>query len=205
MQKFTYKQELYRKIIHLSSIWIAFAIYFLKLKVVLPLFLACAALVFIYEILRRKSNPHTQFITGIFGKLLRDDEKQSDKFKMSGAIYFFISAFLCSFFFPKSAAIAAMTVLVLGDSAAALVGGKFGRIKFSTLGKSLEGSAAFFAVSVIAVFVISKIIAVESNFLMAGMLGCVAGTLAELVAKKILIDDNLLVPLMTGAVITFFI
>jgi len=200
MKNISYQNELYRKAIHLSSIWIIFAIYFLGKNYLLAIFSMGILLVLFYEFMRRGDNFIADVLNKVFSKILREDESIKDKFKLSGAIYVFISALLCTIFFTKIIAITAMTVLILGDTAAALVGKKIGKIKFKSLGKTLEGSIAFFIISVIGVFLISMILEVNHGYIIAAISGIFIATLVELISKKIFIDDNLSIPLTVGGI-----
>ena len=82
--------------------------------------------------------------------------------------------------------------MILGDMSAALVGKMWGRTKL--LGKkSLEGSAACFVVCVlIALVKLNPVIAI---------IGALVATIVELIPFPI--DDNLTVPLVSGAVMHF--
>lgn len=123
--------------------------------------------------------------------LLRSHEKKG---AITGATYYLIGLFLCIVIFQKSVAIACILFIILGDTAAALVGKRWGRIKLIG-NKSLEGSAACFAVCIlITLFLINPIV---------GITGAFFATLTELLPLRI--DDNLTVPLVSGAIMQLMI
>jgi dolichol kinase len=103
------------------------------------------------------------------------------------------AAFLASVT-PPAVAAAAMTDLVLGDAAAALVGRRWGQHRYGE--KSVEGSLACFAVCWLAtaLLVPGRTVAVLAS-------ACVA-TLLE--ARPLGLDDNLAMPLGAAAVLVWW-
>ena len=202
MSEFKYKNEIYRKFIHLSSLWIPAASYHFEKPIMLYVFGGLCVLALVYEIVRQQDNALSKILNFLFSRVLRDEEKQ-ENFKLSGAIYVFISAFLCVLFFSKLIAVTSMLVMIVGDAAAALIGRKFGRIKFKSFGKSLEGSAAFFTASFLTVLLIPQIIQVQSGYIFASSVAIFIATFVEFISKKIHIDDNLSIPLTVGGVMMF--
>ena len=197
MPTFSYRHEVYRKLIHLSSLWMAAAIYFLAQNEALVLFAVAAVAVLSYEVIRRQDNAVARLLEKILGAALRPDEK-GKKFKPSGAIYMLIAAFLSTLLFPNLIAITAMSMMLTGDAAAALVGKRFGRVK--VLNKSIEGSAAFFVVALATAAIIAASVPVATGYMYAATIAAAAATTVELVSKKLYIDDNLSVPLAAGSV-----
>ena len=95
-------------------------------------------------------------------------------------------------------AVAAVTVLGLGDPIAALVGRRWGRIR-TLNGRSLEGSLAFFVAAELACIPLLMWMA-ELSLAEAAMIGAgasLAGAVAETLCRRV--DDNLAVPLAAGA------
>ena len=66
-----------------------------------------------------------------------------------------MAGFAVTFLFPKEAAATALTVMFLGDTAAALFGRKYGKHKINDGKKSVEGSLAFFSVSLAVLYFFS--------------------------------------------------
>ncbi len=145
---------------------------------------------FTVELLKWLSPRFADLFFRILTPLLRSHERKG---AVTGATYYLVSAFLCSLFFAKVLAIVCIFFMVLGDMAAALVGKMWGRTKLMG-GKSLEGSAACFIVCVAVAFL------VKLNPVIA-IIGALVATIVELIPFPI--DDNLTVPLISGAVMHF--
>ena len=182
--------ELLRKSIHVSGLILPVIYYFFlerpMMLVLMGILTGCALVV---ELLKWLSPAFSAFFFQIFAALLRTHERKG---AITGATYYLISAFLCVSLFAKELAIVCIFFMILGDMAAALVGKKWGRTKL--LGrKSLEGSAACFVVcTAIALVVLNPVIAI---------VGALVATIVELIPFPI--DDNLTVPLISGAVMHF--
>ena len=195
---FSYQQELLRKSVHLSSLWMVLAVCFLPRIFLLFLFGVLLILNICIEYGYYKNQPFCQTVYGkLFGKMLR--EKETDgKFHLSGSPYVLGAAFTVTFLFPKEAAATALTVMFLGDTAAALFGRKYGKHKINDGKKSVEGSLAFFSVSLAVLYFFSIVYDFPALVWMAGIGGIFLATLAEVYEDKLRIDDNLSVPLCVG-------
>ena len=106
---------------------------------------------------------------------------------------------LCLCFFGKEVAAIALTVMLISDSAAALVGRSVGKIKIYK-NKTLEGTLAFFVSAV----VINLLFWPLYPFTAGSIVACLVATLAEVYEDKIEIDDNLSVPVFFSVVLNFF-
>ena len=178
--------ELLRKSIHLSGLILPVIYLFLDKSIMSVLMGILTGFALAVELVKWYSPDFGEFFFRIFKPLLRTHERKG---AMTGATYYLISAFLCILLFDKTFAIVCIFFMILGDMAAALVGKKWGRTKL--LGrKSLEGSAACFIVcTVIALVKLNPVIAI---------VGALVATIVELIPFPI--DDNLTVPLISGAV-----
>lgn len=196
--EFSYRQELLRKSVHLSSLWMVFAVCLIPQMPLLILFGTLLVLNVAVEYGYYKKQPFCNTVYGkLFGRMLR--EKETDgKFHLSGSPYVLGAAFAVTFLFPKEAAATALAVMLLGDTAAALVGRKIGKHKINNGKKSVEGSLAFFCVSSLTLYVFSKIYDFPALVCMAGLGGIFTAMLAEIYEDKIRIDDNFSVPLCVG-------
>ncbi len=121
-----------------------------------------------------------------------------------GTVLFPVSFVLViALFFHSShpeAAAAGIVVMALGDAAAALIGVPFGRHRYTLLGakKSLEGSAAMFVVSAVAVFsVLLYFEASPSAAMIVALALATVGTALEAAGKYGL--DNFTVPVACSA------
>jgi dolichol kinase len=188
-----YIKEIKRKAIHLSSLWIPMLYLYTDKNLILSLLVPLSILAIMIDLSRKYIGPLNNFINELIGDLMRDDEKTSDSF--SGATYLFMSSTLTIFIFTKEVAIFSLLVLMISDSFAALIGKKIGRIKI--LDKSLEGSISF-AISAMIIYYVLVTCYGFSLPLTLSMLAVFAGTMAELVAKKVKLDDNFIIPLAVG-------
>ena len=179
--------ELARKVIHVSSSTIPLIYWFWLDREWMLKGLIFIALGFLTaEYLRFHWSAGRTMFFKIFGAALRHHESV----RLTGATYVFTSAVLAVFLFPKPVAVASLLVLSLADTAAALVGIPLGKHRF--LKKSLEGSLAFFVVTnLILWWYFPDLLWM---LLIAGVV-----TLAE--AYPFGLDDNFVIPLLTGALL----
>lgn len=194
------KKELYRKGIHLSSLWIPAAIYFMPKLVLIPILLIILIGNVVLEYGNFKKYPWARKSFGVlFFRTLRNKEMNREHFQFTGAIYVLSSSLLCLCFFGKEVAAIALTVMLISDSFSALIGRSFGKIKINK-NKTLEGSLAFFVSAV----VINMLFWPIYPFSMVSVCACLVATLAELYEDKIEIDDNLSVPIFFSIALTWF-
>jgi dolichol kinase len=182
--------EIRRKIVHLATLIVPAGYVMTSRETVLvfviPLFLGLLAV----DVLRHfHPGLASLFKRFFFGKVLREEEKPT----LMGSTYFLFSTILTLLLFPKPIAIASLLILILSDTAAALVGMAIGRTRI--FGKTLEGSAAFFLVSLLIVWLYPNL----PRF--SGTLAALGGTVIELLPIRL--NDNLSIPLVTGAIMFF--
>ena len=112
------------------------------------------------------------------------------------ASYVFLSSCIVISLFSKEIAIVTLLIMSISDSLAALIGKKYGKIKFQD--KTLEGSITFFLSSMVIILFFPNI------DLFAGIFSVIITTLIE--SSKIFnIDDNLTVPLSFSIFYSFFL
>lgn len=190
-EQIDYKNELARKSIHLASILIPI-IYFhitkeLALMLLIPMFLGF----FVVDALKMFVKPVADLYYKHFGPMLRPHELDVSQRNFNGATYVTLAAVLVVWLFPKIIAIASFAILILADTAAALVGRKIGRVKIGA--KTLEGSIAFFVFALLVVFVTPRLNPA------VGLAIAIASTVAELYPIRLgnwNVDDNLTIPLV---------
>lgn len=181
--------ELLRKSIHLAGLILPVIYFFLDKPMMLMVMGVLTGIAVTVELVKWFSPDFGKFFFQIFAPMLRRHERRG---AMTGATYYMISVFLCVLFFSKTLAIVCIFFMVLGDLAAALVGRMWGKTKL--LGtKSLEGS--------IACFVVCAAIALVQLHPIIGIIGALVATIVEMMPFPI--DDNLTVPLVSGAVMHF--
>ena len=181
--------ELLRKSIHLTGLILPVIYFFLDKPTMLIGMGVLTGIALTVELVKRFSPDFGNFFFQVFAPMLRGHERKG---AMTGATYYIISTFLCILFFAKTLAIVCIFFMVLGDLAAALIGRMWGKTKL--LGtKSLEGS--------LACFVVCTAIALVKLPPVIGIIGALVATIVEMMPVPI--DDNLTVPLVSGAVMHF--
>lgn len=190
----SFKKELFRKSIHLSSLWIPAFIYFVHPGLSIIIF----SLLFVLDALLEYGNyKKWRWARRTFGilffKTLRNKERKRTKFQVSGSLYVLLAAVACTFLFSKAIAVIALTVMLISDTCAALFGKAYGTRKLRA-SKSLEGTTAFFMSALFVMMIYNPIFPVTY----ASILACIIATLAEMYEDKLEIDDNLSIPLFVG-------
>ncbi len=189
-----YKSELLRKSIHLTSLLIPVVYYFipleLGLKILVPITLFSVAI----DTLKLFSKKFRRLFIKTFGFMLREHELDESKHTYTGASFVLLSAVITAVIFPKVIMITAFSILIISDTAAALIGRRFGKHKF--LAKSLEGSLAFFVSAVLVVLVTPKITYSVEEYLI-GIAGAAVATFGENLSYG-WADDNFVIPLSAG-------
>jgi dolichol kinase len=182
--------EIKRKMVHLATLVIPLGYALTSEKTVLTFLLPFFLCYLFVDLLRHfHSGMASLFQKYFFGRVLREAEKQS----LMGSTYFLFSSLLTILLFPKSIAIASLLILILSDTASALIGKWIGKVPI--FGKTLEGSAAFLFSSLMIVWLYPNL----GRFW--GTLGALGATLIEMMPIKV--DDNLTIPIVAGAIMLF--
>jgi len=184
------KVEITRKIVHLTTLIIPVGYAFTSEETVLlflvPFFLCYLSV----DLLRHfHAGMASLFRKYFFGIVLREEEKPT----LMGSTYFLFSSILTILLFPKPIAIASLLILILSDTAAALVGKGIGKIPIYR--KTLEGAIAFFFSSLLIVWIYPDL----DRF--SGILAALGATVIE--TLPIPLDDNLTIPLIAGTIMFF--
>lgn len=190
-----FRNELARKAIHLFSLSIPLIYFFISRSLALALLVPLTAAFVGIDLARFYIPIVSRWFTRWFGWLLRKHEQDINVKRLNGASHVLISAALCVLLFPKIITINAFTILIISDSTSALFGRRFGRHRF--LGKSLEGSMAFFVSAVIVILAAPKVQYVPMEYII-GIIAAAVGAVVE--AASVHIDDNLSIPLSVGIV-----
>ena len=183
----TLRHEAWRKALHLSTlalpVWMVLAPPPWRLGGLL------FALVFFLavDILRLRWEPFRR----LFHLRLGDSLRPSERHGLTSSHYLTFMACLLAWSMPERLGAAALAMPIVGDAAAAMVGRRFGRVRFG--GKSLEGSAACLAGCWVAgaLFLPTQLLALAAAALVA--------TVVE--ALPLGVDDNLSVPLVAALVL----
>ena len=192
----SFYNEFRRKAIHLFALTIPIG-YFLLPKIpsllILSPFVAGAIMI---DIVRLRKLPLHGLLDRLLGPVLRDHEERD----FAGASYILSASFLSILLFGKSVAIAAISFIILGDIAAALVGRRFGKTKIpwnltkvnspGSNRKSVEGSLSCLFMCLITALVVPQLP------LWIGIAGAVIATMVE--GINLPVNDNFSVPLLSG-------
>ncbi len=194
----SFYNEFKRKAIHLFALSIPIGYFFLTKTPSLLILTPFALGAILIDIIRLKKLPLHGFLNRLLGPVLRDHEDAD----FAGSSYILSASVLTILFFDKSVAITAISFVILGDIAAALVGRKFGKtkIRWNLLGKnhsrqtpkSLEGSLSCL------VMCLSVAVVVPHVPLWIGIVGALVATMVEGISLPI--NDNFSVPLISGLI-----
>lgn len=191
------KTEIYRKALHLSSLWIPAFIWIADKNLSTTVF----GILFLGNLLieyaaYKKYKTIRELFRRLFIKTLRHKEVTTATFTPSGSLYIFAAAFTSVMLFTKSAAVAGLCVMLISDSAAAIYGKIFGKTRFQN-GKSLEGTMAFFLSALIVLRFVCPAISPTARISVA-----ILAAMVEFFENKLNIDDNFAIPVITGLALT---
>lgn len=173
-------QSVWRNLFHFSGIVIPVACLVLGKGVAMTLNVVLFLASVIVEVLRIKGRLRLAFAQ----KHIKEKEQRGP----TGSFYFLLGSLLTLLFFDTRIAIPVIMVLAVSDPLSSLIGRRLGRTR--VLGKSLEGTCAFFLSSF-------AILAFFSFGLSHMLLAACVMAAAELFTPKPL-DDNLTIPLAGG-------
>ena len=185
-----------RKSLHLLAMIIPVGMFFLgktnSLLILVPL---CLLALFL-EVTRVKSAKIAALVDIIFGSMMRTKERPplGSPVVINGATWVLLTATLLVFIFPVKIAASAMIMFMLADAAAALIGRRFGRIRWGSLDKTVEGSLAFFVVALASISFFDPLNWIESVI--------IAAFSSFLELMPVPLNDNLYVPLLTAALLS---
>ena len=135
----SWRRELARKAIHLSSTAVPVALAVgIERRIALFVLGALAIIAIAVEVTRAGLPSAAARFQSFFHPLLRAHETT----RVTGATWLVTSMFAAVLLLDRDAAIVATWAAAVGDTAAALIGMRFGRMRSARDGKSLEGSAA---------------------------------------------------------------
>lgn len=182
----TYSSEVRRKLVHLVALLIPVGYYFFpsepQAKAIL---LGCMIVAIVIDTFRLGEPRYRNLLHSLSGELIRPGEKAN----LLGSTCLLISAAITVFLFPKPIAVAALCFLIIGDTVAALVGRRLGRIHLFGK-KTLAGSLALFA----SAFAVASVIpGLETRTAWAG---AIVAAVAE--ALPVPVDDNFSIPILSG-------
>lgn len=182
--------EIRRKAVHLATLIIPIG-YGLISQTAILTFLIPFFLLYLAVDLLRHFHPGlaTLFKKYFFGRVLRDEEER----RLMGSTYFLFASILTILLFPKTIAIVSLLILILSDTAAALVGKGMGRRRLFR--KTVEGTLAFLVSSLMIVWLYPGLDR------LVGSVAALGATLIEMLPLPL--DDNLTIPLCAGTFMFF--
>ena len=186
-------EEIKRKIIHLGNSVIPLSYYFFvqdRMTMVWILFSVTICFVTV-DYFRSRIVWIQKWFQIFFSPMLRKHELEG---KLTGATWVFIGGTISVFLFEKDIAVLALLFMSVGDTVAALIGQRYGKIKIGK--KSIEG----FAGGLISCIFVS--IFFPSVIWINRITGSLVASLTEL--SPIPVDDNLMIPLISGGIMTLF-
>lgn len=193
--KFSYTSEVQRKTLHLLALVIPFGMWGLGTPLSLYIVGTSALVAVAADLIRAYSSAFNSWIRWIFGPLMRAEElpEVGEGVTFNGATCVLVGAALLALLFPLRVAVPVLTMTMLADAAAALVGRRLGRHPWGSLPATVEGSAAFVATG----------FAVMAGFgsLAVGPAAASVVVAAAVEAVPAPVNDNIRVPLIAGAVV----
>ena len=189
-----YAAELRRKALHLLALIVPLFMAVVgkdALIILIPLTLLALA----GDYFRARSKVFARFIRRTFGFMMRKEEiaPVGGPIRINGATWVLITATVLAIIFPARIAAGSFAMFMVSDAAAALVGRRFGQLRWWGTRRTLEGSAAFVATGLI-------IMAVLPGFTFwVGAVSVLFAALAEAAPGPL--NDNIRVPLVAATVI----
>ena len=194
----SYGYEVFRKAIHLSSLWMVASIAYFPKWFNIALFASLLTVLLFVEYGNHKRWPiFTKTYGAMFNRILREEETQ-ESFHPSGAPHLIAGALTVTILFPEIVAMTALSVMLVGDTFAALIGRKLGRHKINAGTKSIEGSIAFWLFSFIVLILFWHTSSQPLSFILFGTLGITLAMFAEIYENHLHIDDNFSIPVIVG-------
>jgi diacylglycerol kinase (CTP) len=159
--------------------------------------LVAAAMGFAVDLLRMRFSKFNHVILKFMGPLMRKSEATG----FSGLPFYALGVGLTILFYDKHVALLSIMFLVFADPIASFVGVNYGHDKILP-NKSLQGSLAALVVCYLVTFIYLSELGVSAfNIILFSFLAAIIGALSEL-ASAFNIDDNLTIPVVSGAGIT---
>jgi len=187
------QQEIKRKSLHLLTLLSPLLYNILPYNTSLIISASLVIIDLIAETIRLLYPSVNRLMLKIFEGAYREKEKEN----VSTLIWTLSGTFLTIFLFSENKNVVTLSLLYLslGDTVAALVGVKFGKIRLGSRGKSLEGSLAFFLIAFLCSLFFVKI---EYAFISAFL-----GAAIEFLPLPI--DDNFVLPIFIAGLLSILI
>ncbi|PSQ92172.1 MAG: phosphatidate cytidylyltransferase [Bacteroidetes bacterium SW_4_67_19] len=204
-----YREELRRKALHLLALALPLGTALLGKTVALWVLGPAALLALTCDALRSRSRRFARLIQRVVGRMMRADEWASESeqelsadaffgIRVNGATWTLVTMALLVALFPAPVAVAAFSLFMIGDAAAALVGRRWGRTCWGDGPRTVEGTAAFVGMAGLAVAPLAAFGYLPAPWWAAALAVAVAAG-AEALPRPL--NDNLRVPLTAALVL----
>ena len=184
-----------RKALHLLALVIPLGMWSLGNPLALYLLGGSALIAVAADVTRAYSSGFNAWIRTIFGPLMRAEELPDvgTRVTFNGATCVLVGAALLTLLFPLRIAVPVLTMTMLADAAAALVGRRIGRHNWGSLSATVEGSTAFVltGLAVMAAFPSLVYASAAASVVVA----------AAIEALPLPVNDNIRVPLVAAAIV----
>lgn len=196
-QSFSFKGELMRKTLHISSSVIPIAYFFLERNLLLEILLPIITAMLLVEFLKYKSSFVYDMYLKIFKVMLREHEFDLRRVRFNGATWLLLGDIASIIIFPKLIAITGMLLLSLSDSFSAIIGKTYGKKQYAP-NRSIIGSLTFFVVGILIVFLTPKYFYTSQEYALAA--GAVFFT-TLIDALNLPTDDNFTIPIISSVLL----
>lgn len=180
-----YGAEIRRKLLHLFALTIPIGYHFVSRWEAVGIVIAAFTAALVVDLGRIRGWSIQRIWQRYTDPIVRPREARA----FTGAAHILFSGWLCPLFLSLPAAATGMVTIILGDTAAALVGRRWGRHRY-TGNRSLEGSLAFFLAALIGAWLVPGV------SLLLGTAAALLATVVEGLSRRV--DDNLTVPVIVG-------
>ncbi|MFB0515802.1 MAG: diacylglycerol/polyprenol kinase family protein [Candidatus Neomarinimicrobiota bacterium] len=177
-----------RKLIHLGSSVLPLGYWIIGRDAAIVALIVLTVLMLAIEAARMNSTWGRALYQRFLGSVTRPSEER----RPTGATYVFIGALVAAILFTPTIAILSMLFMSIGDTAASLVGQRYGRIRIGD--KSLEGTLACFLTCLLLALLADLTWPVT-------LAGAATAALAELIPWP-LVNDNTAIPVLSGGAMT---
>ena len=144
------------------------------------------------DVLMHYHGPTRRIMHSLVGSMLRPHEVMQDVFRLTGASWVLIAAMLTFLVFPKVISTTSFSVLIVSDTAAALIGRRYGKRRF--LDKSLVGSMFFVISALLVTLVYQQVFGLGTWFFVAGVAASLVCAVVEAASIRLKLDDNISIP-----------
>ena len=147
------------------------------------------------DVVRAYSSSFNEWIRWIFGPLMRAEELPSvgERVTFNGATCVLVGAALLGLIFPLRVAVPILTMTMLADAAAALVGRRLGQHSWGRFSATVEGSAAFIVTGLLV------IVWFPALALGPALASVIVAAVVE--ALPLPLNDNIRVPLVAATIL----